>query len=100
LPENIFLIIFRNNLIYEIIHDINIIPTSAEEVLIIKKNIKTINKFRKLYNFIKIKYWLYKYVLQYIIEKKYHPKKLIKLLNENSNLENVIENWCYKIKIN
>jgi len=85
LPKNIKWILFKNNIIYEIIYDLNI--------EIIKKNIKTINKFRKLHYFIKIKYWLYKYVLKYIIEKKYHPEKLIQLLTTNDNLENAIENW-------
>jgi len=76
---------FENNIIYEIVYDLNI--------EIIKKNIKIINKFRKLHYFIKIKYWLYKYVLKYVIEKKYHPENLIKLLTANNDLENILKDW-------
>jgi len=86
LPDNLIMLTFNNNVIYDIVYDSN------NEI--IKKNIKTIHKFRKLHYFIKIKYWLYKYVLQEKIKEKYHPKNLISLLNNNNNsLENVLENW-------
>jgi len=101
LPINIRNITLKNNIIYEIIYNLNntlqyselpLMLSFLTEIDTIKKNIKTINKFRKLHYFIKIKYWLYKYVLQPKIEKKYHPENLIKLLT-NDNLENAIENW-------
>jgi hypothetical protein len=53
LPLNIEGLIFENNIIYEIVNGFN-------KKLVIK-NLKIINKFRKLYYLIKIKNWLIKH---------------------------------------
>jgi len=59
--------------------------------------IKIINKFRYLYGFIKIKNWLWKRIMEKIIEpkilKKYHPSYLIENLNEETDLDMVLSNW-------
>jgi hypothetical protein len=85
LPDSLKHFIFENNIIYDIVYNSN------NEI--IKKNVNAIYKFRKLHYFIKIKYWLYKYVLQPKIEKKYHPNNLINILNRNNDLDLVLKNW-------
>lgn len=49
--------------------------------------------FKHLYYKTKLRNWLYKYVIEQIMMKKYHPNYLIENLSEEDNLADFLENW-------
>lgn len=54
---------------------------------------KILLNFKQLYSKIKLRNWLYKYVIQQIMMKKYHPNYLLQHLTEDADLDVVLENW-------
>ena len=93
LNESLKRLVWDNNPIYcLILFDLNV-ENSLKEL---NKKLNIINKFRHLYyslkfnkHFIK---WLWKSREKQIIE-KYHPKYLLENLEENTDLDEFLENW-------
>ena len=94
LPESItsfgycFNPIWKNQL--RIIHNHS---ATNNDVLITINQINTLNSFRYLYYFLKLRNWLWEKVLRPKIEKKYHPTNLIKNLDENTDLDAFLDHW-------
>uniref|UniRef100_A0A6C0H5V2 Leucine-rich repeat protein n=1 Tax=viral metagenome TaxID=1070528 RepID=A0A6C0H5V2_9ZZZZ len=83
LPEKLEILYFYNNPIYEIIYDDNLI--------IIKKKIKTLNNFRYLYYCIKYKK-IFLRMMEVVIKKRYHPSYLYNL-KEEDDLDEKLGEW-------
>ena len=88
LPEKLFFIGCSNNPIYYIIN--------ANNSQFIKNNVKKLIKFLTLFYCLKFKkkfnQWLLK-SQEKAIKKKYHPSNLISYLDDNSELDQFLENW-------
>jgi hypothetical protein len=50
-------------------------------------------RFKHLYYKTKLRNWLYKYLIQPIMMKKYHPNYLLQNLTEDDDLEEILANW-------
>jgi Leucine-rich repeat (LRR) protein len=91
LPNSIYYmyINYKNNPIYDIIHNDNFD--------IVKRNIIIINKFRHLYYCIKFRDQFRKLLWEKIREpkivKKYGPNYLIKHLGDDADLDKVLDEW-------
>lgn len=63
----------------------------------IKQNIKILNNFRYLYYSLQFKKqlrkWLWEKVRKNHIMDKYHPKYLLENLKENTDLDEILNNW-------
>ena len=63
----------------------------------IKQNIKILNNFRCLYYSLQFKKQLRKWLWEKVREKhimdKYHPKYLLENLKENTDLDEILNNW-------
>ena len=85
---------FKYNPIYNILSDLlyNFNNPYTNQILQIKK----LNKFRSLYYQLKFKKhfikWLWK-SREKQIEEKYHPKYLLENLDENTDLDEFLNNW-------
>ena len=91
LNENLYKIYFEYNPIYNILSDLFNNPYTNQIF-----QIKKINKFRSLYYTLKFKKhfikWLWKSRERYFAE-KYHPKYLLENLDENTDLDEFLNNW-------
>jgi Leucine-rich repeat (LRR) protein len=90
-PENLHTLYCKNNPIYQIINNVDLI--------IVKQNINLLNNFRYSYFCVKFKRqfrkWLWEKIREPRLIKKYSPDYLIKhnVLDENTNLDIILENW-------
>jgi len=76
---------------------------NTNDLIIAKQQIKTLNSFRYLYYSLKYKRqfrnWLWVKVRNPKIMQKYHPNYLIQnLIDENTDLDTVLNNWINVIK--
>jgi len=89
LPENLNGLCLDFNPIYQIINNNN--------WKIIRQKLKIINSFRHLYYSLKFKkqfrFLLWEKVRKHKIETKYNPNNLIKILNEDIDLDKFLINW-------
>ena len=89
LPPNLAELYCYNNPIYEIVKGGSLIK--------IKKNIQLLNSFRHLYYSLQFKKqlrkWLWEKVRKNHIMDKYHPKYLLENLKENTDLDEILNNW-------
>jgi hypothetical protein len=67
------------------------------DVTVLNKKIKILNQFRDLYYCLKFKkqfrHLLWVKIREPKIIKKYHPSYLLENLNENTDLDDLLENW-------
>jgi hypothetical protein len=89
LNERIETFSFDENPISEIVN--------GENISVIKMQIQTINNFRDLYYSLKFKnqfkYWFWEKVMEPKIMKKYHPSYLLENLHEDTDLDELLDNW-------
>lgn len=89
LPANLYTLDYSNNPIYEVLN--------TDNIVIIKQKINIINRFRYLYYSLKYKNQFRKWLWEKIREPraiiKYHPDYLITNLGEDTELDDVLENW-------
>jgi Leucine-rich repeat (LRR) protein len=91
LPENMLYLYYLNNPIC------NILDNNNNSLIQIKQNIKILNNFRYLYYSLHFKKQLRKLLWEKVREKqimnKYHPNYLLKNLEENTDLDEFLNNW-------
>jgi hypothetical protein len=91
LPESLKELAFYFNPIWQM----RLINTN--DLIITKQQIKTLNSFRHLYYSLRYKHqfrnWLWEKIRKPKIMKNYHPKFLIENINEDTDLDNFLENW-------
>ena len=92
LPEKILYFICWDNPIC------NILDNNNNSLAKIKQNIKILNNFRYLYYLLHCKKQLRKLLWEKIRKKqimdKYHPNYLLENLEENTDLDEFLNNWC------
>ena len=90
LPEKILHFYYTNNPICSILDNDN------NTLIKVKQNIKIVNNFRHLYYSLQFKKqlikWLYK-SQKLLIMDRYHLKYLLENLNENTDLDEFLNNW-------
>lgn len=90
LPEKTLYIIYWNNPVC------NILDINNNSLMKVKQNIKIVNNFRHLYDSLQFKKqlikWLWKSREKKIME-KYHPNYLLANLEENTDLDEILNNW-------
>ena len=90
LPEKTIYFYYTNNPVC------NILDINNNNLFKIKKNIKIVNNFRHLYESLQFKKkfikWLWKSREEKIME-KYHPKYLFGNLEEDTDLDEFLNNW-------
>ena len=93
LPEKTIYIYYPNNPIYNILN----VDIKNNSLFKVKKNIKIVNNFRHLYYSLKLKKQLRKWLWENIREKKimnkYHPNYLLENLEDNTDLDEFLNNW-------
>ena len=89
LNANLQTIVYRNNLIYEIIN--------SDEIDIIYRKLRVFNNFRHLYYCLKFKKQfrdlLWVKIREPKIRKKYSHDYLVEHLHEETDLDELLENW-------
>ena len=90
--------ILHNNLEHLYWKDITNISyiNSCDNLYVIKKKAKIINRFKFIYYGYRLRNWLYERVLQRIVKEKYHPSKLVDLLDNvdsDAEMEDKIGQW-------
>lgn len=102
LNKKIKLFIFYNNQIHTIIKEFGYrigykIGLYIDDIEVTKKIINTLNNFRYSYYCLKFKRkfrdWLWLKVREIKIRNKYHPKYLLKYLDENNDLDKFLNDW-------
>ena len=90
LPEKILYFYYPNNPVCNILDNNN-------NLIKVKQNIKILNNFRHLYYSLQFKKQLRKLLWEKIREKqimnKYHPNYLLENLEENTDLDEFLNNW-------
>jgi Leucine-rich repeat (LRR) protein len=90
LPEKIVYLYYPNNPIC------NILDINNNSLIKVKQNVKILNNFRHLYYSVRFKKqlikWLWKSREKQIM-KKYHPNYLLDNLEENTDLDEFLNNW-------
>ena len=93
LPEKTIYIYYPNNPVYNILN----VDIKNNSLIKVKKNIIIFNKFRHLYYSLKFKKQLRKWLWEKVREKqimdKYHPNYLLEKLDENTDLDEFLNNW-------
>ena len=96
LNKNLKILDMGNNPVYDVLYDLDNIIKTYEIPIKTNKILKIINKFRSLYYQLKFKKhfikWLWK-SREKQIEEKYHPKYLLENLDENTDLDEFLNNW-------
>ena len=96
LNKNLKILDMGNNPVYDVLYDLDNIIKTYEIPIKTNKILKIINKFRSLYYQLKFKKhfikWLWKSRERYFAE-KYHPKYLLENLDENTDLDEFLNNW-------
>ena len=102
LNKKLKLFIFYNNKIHTIIKDSGYrigykIGLYIDNIEITRKIINVLNNFRYSYYCLKFKkqfrIWLWLRIREPKIRNRYHPKYILKNLDENTDLDNFLDNW-------